>query len=182
MRSPSCLCVCVTPPPPINFWMPEPICMKIGIYSYIMTTEPISTVYFTNPSHQSVCLYVYLSSRRKATAPLSVSLISVLSNGSVNTFPRQQIHATIEEFLDACVCGSVSVSLYRLLGNIWEKMFPRQRRIVGGVVFYAVRVVSNQSRLLILPRTSCNNILPLLSRSFQWSLCIRISNQNTTHS
>jgi hypothetical protein len=33
--------------------MPEPIFMKLGMY--IMAPEPISTVYFINPSHQSVC-------------------------------------------------------------------------------------------------------------------------------
>jgi hypothetical protein len=37
--------------------MPEPIFMKPGMY--IMAPEPISTAYFINPSHQSVCLYVY---------------------------------------------------------------------------------------------------------------------------
>jgi hypothetical protein len=26
---------------------------------YIMAPEPISTAHFINPSHQSVCLYVY---------------------------------------------------------------------------------------------------------------------------
>jgi hypothetical protein len=26
---------------------------------YIMAPEPISTAYFVNPSHRSVCLYVY---------------------------------------------------------------------------------------------------------------------------
>jgi hypothetical protein len=31
--------------------------------------------------------------------------------------------------------------------------FPRQRIIVGGVVFYVVRVVSRESRRLVLPRT-----------------------------
>jgi hypothetical protein len=31
--------------------------MKLGMY--IMTPESISTAYFINPSHQSVCLYVY---------------------------------------------------------------------------------------------------------------------------
>jgi hypothetical protein len=43
--------------PPINFWMPEPIFMKLGVY--IMASEPTSTAYFINPSHHSVCLYVY---------------------------------------------------------------------------------------------------------------------------
>jgi hypothetical protein len=56
MRSPCCLCVCVSPPP-INFWMSKQILMKLGMY--IIAPEPISTAYFINPSHQSVCLYVY---------------------------------------------------------------------------------------------------------------------------
>jgi hypothetical protein len=33
------------------------------------------------------------------------------------------------------------------------KTFPRQRRILVGVVFYAIRVVSKESRRLVLPRT-----------------------------
>jgi hypothetical protein len=41
-----------------------------------------------------------------------------------------------------------------LLGNNSVKTFPRQCRIVGRVVFYVVRVVSNENRL-VLPRTSC---------------------------
>jgi hypothetical protein len=54
--------------------------MKFGIY--IITTETISTKYLKNPLHQSVCLCV------------------PLGNGSVNTFPLQWIHATIEKLLD----------------------------------------------------------------------------------
>jgi hypothetical protein len=41
-----------------------------------------------------------------------------------------------------------------LLGNSSANTSSRQRRIVG-VVFCAVRVVSKESRRLILPRTSC---------------------------
>jgi hypothetical protein len=37
--------------------MSEPIFMKLGMY--IMAPEPFSTAYFINPSHQSVCVYVY---------------------------------------------------------------------------------------------------------------------------
>jgi hypothetical protein len=37
--------------------MAEPVSMKLDMY--IMAPKPISTVYFINPSHQSVCLYVY---------------------------------------------------------------------------------------------------------------------------
>jgi hypothetical protein len=39
--------------------MPEPIFTEFGMY--IMTPESISTAYFINPSHQSICHYVYLS-------------------------------------------------------------------------------------------------------------------------
>jgi hypothetical protein len=48
---------------PINFWIPEPIVMKLGIY--IMVPEPVWTVYFIHASHQSVCLYVYVTNTVK---------------------------------------------------------------------------------------------------------------------
>jgi hypothetical protein len=37
--------------------MAEPVFTKISMY--ITATESISTAYYTNPSHQPVCLYVY---------------------------------------------------------------------------------------------------------------------------
>jgi hypothetical protein len=49
--------ICIPPPPLVDFWLPEPVFMKLGMC--IMLTEPISTAYFRNPSHQSVCLYMY---------------------------------------------------------------------------------------------------------------------------
>jgi hypothetical protein len=39
--------------------MLEPIFINLGMY--IMAPKPISTAYFINPSHQSMCLYVYPS-------------------------------------------------------------------------------------------------------------------------
>jgi hypothetical protein len=48
------VCRCI---PPNNFWLPEPIFMNLGMY--IMAPEPILMVYFINPTHQSLCLYVY---------------------------------------------------------------------------------------------------------------------------
>jgi hypothetical protein len=58
MRSPCCLfCVCGSPL--INFWMSEPVFIKHSMY--IMAPDPLSTAYFINPSHHSVCLYVYPS-------------------------------------------------------------------------------------------------------------------------
>jgi hypothetical protein len=84
MRSPCCLRVCVSALPPLKFWMTEPIFIRLSMC--IMAPEPISTAYFINPSHQSVSM-------------CNPSLLLV--NGSVNTFQRQRIHATIDEFLDA---------------------------------------------------------------------------------
>jgi hypothetical protein len=53
-----------------------------------MALEPISTAYFINPSHQSVCLYVY--------PPLvAKQRLSKIVTAAMNT------QATIEEFLDA---------------------------------------------------------------------------------
>jgi hypothetical protein len=50
-----CLRVYVSP---INFRMPEPVFMKLGMY--IMAPESISTAYFMNPSHHvSICVTPY---------------------------------------------------------------------------------------------------------------------------
>jgi hypothetical protein len=44
-----------------------------------------------------------------------------------------------------------------LLGNGSINTFPRQRRIIEGVVFYVVHFVSKEIRHLILTRTTCLN-------------------------
>jgi hypothetical protein len=44
-----------------------------------------------------------------------------------------------------------------MLGNDTVKTFQRQQRIGDGVVFYAVRVVSKESKRLVLPRIYCLN-------------------------
>jgi hypothetical protein len=66
----------------------------------ITAPEPISTAYFINPSHQYVCVYIYMYSLYscQATAPLK-----------------------------------------RYRGNEYTS---KNRRTVGRVIFYAVRVVS----------------------------------------
>jgi hypothetical protein len=134
--------------------------MKLGNWAH-------ATAYVINPFHQSVCLFVYSSSRCKAMARFNVRLFlcSVLGNGLENTFPWQRMYATIEKLLEPLFyIGSMSlrwesVSLFvypiPLLSNSSVKTFLLQRRIVVGVVFYAVHVVSKESRRLILPRTSC---------------------------
>jgi hypothetical protein len=55
MRSPCCLYNCEFLH--INFSMPEPFFMKLGMH--ILVPEPIRTAYFINPSHESVFQYVY---------------------------------------------------------------------------------------------------------------------------
>jgi hypothetical protein len=49
-----------------------------------------------------------------------------------------------------CLCVPLS-----MLGSNTVKTFSRQRIIVGGVVFYAVGVLSKESRRLMFPITSC---------------------------
>jgi hypothetical protein len=66
--------------------MPEPIFMKLGMY--IMAPESISTAYFINPSHQSVCLYVYL-------------LIVARQRLGKHATMATNTHTTIEELLDS---------------------------------------------------------------------------------
>jgi hypothetical protein len=50
----------------IDFWMAEPIFMKLGILVYIMAPDSISMAYVRKLSHQ--CLYVYPTYRCYVTA------------------------------------------------------------------------------------------------------------------
>jgi hypothetical protein len=64
-----------------------------------MTPEPISTAYFINPSHKSVCLYVYpliIARQRLGKHPLVVARQWLCENitAAMNT------HTAIEELLD----------------------------------------------------------------------------------
>jgi hypothetical protein len=54
----TCLCI-----PPTNCWMHGPIFMKPGMR--IMATDPISTTYFINPSHHTVCMSISPVSARQ---------------------------------------------------------------------------------------------------------------------
>jgi hypothetical protein len=82
MRSPCYLCI----PRPINFFMPEPVFMTLGVY--IIGSVPIKATYFINPSRQSVYLYVYpsLFARQR---------IGKVVTAGTNT------QGTIEDILDA---------------------------------------------------------------------------------
>jgi hypothetical protein len=95
--------LCESPPPSIKFCMPEPIFTKFGTCT--TAPEPISTVYFINPSHQSVSARVpFLALLGNGSAKCIP--LTLLGNDKVNTFPRQQIPETTE-LLDTYVCRSM---------------------------------------------------------------------------
>jgi hypothetical protein len=50
---------------------------------------------------------------------------------------------------------SLRLCILTLLANGSVNTFPRQRRIFGRVILYSVCVLSEESRRLVLPRTSC---------------------------
>jgi hypothetical protein len=97
----------------------------------------------------SLCLYMYVPRQQ----------LGKNVTAATNTRNNRRIVGRVV-FCAVCVITQESlwVSLcipLSLLGNGSVNTFPRQREIVGGVVFYAVRVVSKGNRRLILPRTSC---------------------------
>jgi hypothetical protein len=118
-------------------WTPKPNFMKLGMY--IMAPEPISTAYFINPTYQFVCLYVY---------PL-LAVRQLLGNLFTEPLPsseytQQQINCWEHHSLCyPCRIKGESVCLcipLPYLGNGSVNTFPRQRRIIGRVVFYGVHV------------------------------------------
>jgi hypothetical protein len=135
----------------------------MGLGMYVVATEPISRSYFANPSRKSVCLYLYHAYHCKATALINESLLSVLGIGSANTFPRQRIHATVEELLNPLfhsavrilskkwlwVCPHMLLSLLRVVSN-WADTFPQQqihstlKDLLNPLIFYEVRVLSRR--------------------------------------
>jgi hypothetical protein len=71
------------------------------------------------------------------------------------------LNGVLRKFLRP-VCVSICVSPLSLLGNGSVNTFPRPRRIVVGVVFYAFHIVSKESRRLVLPITFCYHFVSCL--------------------
>jgi hypothetical protein len=134
--------------PPINFWTPEPIFIKFGMY--VLALEPISAAHFINPSHQSPCLYVYplIVARQVLGKHVPAARNTRNSRIIVGRVVVYAVRVVSKKNLWVWACIPLS-----LLGNGLVNTIPRQRRIVGGVSFYAVRFVSKESRRLILART-----------------------------
>jgi hypothetical protein len=150
VRSPCSLCVCESVP--FKFLMPEPICMKICIS--VLAAEPLSGLLYESLLSIYVSVYVsLLSSLGKVSVKCMPPFIARKVIGkhvpAVTNTEQQEYCWTIVR-MGLCVCIPLS-----LLSNNSAKTFPQQRRIVGSLVFYVVRVVSEESRRLVLPRTSC---------------------------
>jgi hypothetical protein len=152
MRSRSCLCVCEPPYQLLNAWT--------NLYE-------IWCICHDTWVHLSGVLHKSFPSIR---VPLSVSLLSLLYKGSVKFIPpfgsTQRLGKHVLAATDTCknrkmfglVCLCVCLCIpLSLLGHILVKILPRQGRFVGGVVFYVVRVISKESRRLVVPRISCSH-------------------------
>jgi hypothetical protein len=113
--------------------------MKLGMC--IIAPTPIWTAYFMNPFHQSVSVIIPLLSFAKQRLGKHFPAAT-----NVRNYRRIVGHI----YLWVCLCIPLS-----LLGNISVKKSPWQRRIVGGVDFYAVLVISMEIKGLVLPTTSC---------------------------
>jgi hypothetical protein len=116
-----CLCfyMCIFP---FSFRIIEPIFMTLGMY--VMAAETISAVHFVQLSYQSVRLHVY-------------RLLSLLDNGSVNSFLLQRVYAATEELLDELFSAS-SLS-YRRKARYYFSC--------GGGIEYFHRSPSSRKRL-----------------------------------
>jgi hypothetical protein len=113
-----------------------------------------------NWTHLNGVLYKF---RPSVCVPVCVPLLSFIGKGSAKYIPhfgaRQRLGKHVPAATNmrnnnrivgrAClwVCLRIPLSL---LGNNSVNTFPLLRRIVGGVVFYAVRVETKESRLCFL--------------------------------
>jgi hypothetical protein len=118
--------------------------MKLG--TYVVAPEPISAAYFINPC---VCMCISpVFARHRLCKHVSAAKNTLNKNCWTCSFLCGQCRIEGES-VDLCIPLSLQGS-----GSV--NTFPWQWRIVGGVIFYAVRVVSKESRRLILPKTSCS--------------------------
>jgi hypothetical protein len=144
------LSVYPSPPPPVNFWVPQPIFMKISVY--IMAPEPIPMAYFINPSHRSMCLHVYLPIAAKQRLGKNVT-------AATNT------HA-IEELLNA----SFSMRSLSYQRKVNDYLFPELLVLNSSVVcFETIRwsvYFAVVSSLGVVPHKPCAELTWPLARYF----------------
>jgi hypothetical protein len=139
------VCVSANTPPPSHL-----LNASTNVYETLYVR-----VYHCTRAHLNGVLHKSLPS---FCVSVCISLLSLLGKGSVKCIPpfiaRQRLGkydpaerntANTKRIVGRlCLCIPLS-----LLGNNSVKIFQQQQRIAGGVVFYAVRVVSNEGRRLI---------------------------------
>jgi hypothetical protein len=131
-RLPCRLCLCIPPPRLLNTWtnLYEAWYVYHAIWASLIGVPPISLC---------VCLCIPIIPRHRLGKHVPTA---------TNT------HNRIVGRVVFCAFRVIWKSL-SLLGSGSVNTFPRQGKIVRGVVFYVVRVVSKESRRLVLPRISC---------------------------
>jgi hypothetical protein len=114
--------------------------MKLGMY--IMAPVHISTAHFINLSHQSLCLHMY------ATRIVARQRLGKHVPTSLNTRNNRRVFLNIVSVRSVLYKKESLWIVYLSVtaGSGSVKTFPRQRSIVGGVVFYEVRIVSKERR------------------------------------
>jgi hypothetical protein len=126
---------------------------KVGLWNLkaiSASVNPPTLLISESPNQSLWTWYVYLGIWAQLNGILHNPLPSVCESVCV---ARQRLGKHVPAAKNACSSRRigwtrVSVGLcspLSFLGNNSVKMFPRQQRIVGGVVFYAARVVSKKN-------------------------------------
>jgi hypothetical protein len=110
-------------------------------YVYIMVQEPISTAYLINPSHQSVCLHVYLPVVARQRLEKHVPTATNASNDrELLDSPFSAFPVVSKENLWVCLCIPLL-----LLGNSSVNTLPQQQELFEASFF--VRSMSYQKKV-----------------------------------
>jgi hypothetical protein len=153
MRSPCCVCLCVCVCVCIPLWTFE--WLNLSLWNLVLISwQQIPSQRRTSwVPPISLCAFMFIPSFivRKRLVKHNPAASNTHSNSRIVV---RVIFCPVRVLSKArfwiCLCIPLT-----LLGNNYLKTLPRQRRIVGDVVFYSAHVVSKESRRLVLLRTSC---------------------------
>jgi hypothetical protein len=138
MRSPCCLYVCA-------LWISPSLtfeCLQHSLRNSICISWHLS--------HHSGVLHKSLPS---VFVSVCISLLTLLGNISVNTFPQQRIRATVEKLLEASfLCGpcliegeSVALSHYCCQVKTWQRGSRGNKELLGAS--FSMRSVLNRRKM-----------------------------------